>query len=429
MYTTLKDIVISFIQSIDLYNYLLKHHHRRTAVIAWHLANACRLDENAISNTVLTAAIHDIGALSVEERNQLIVMDIIDPHPHARMGSYMVESFEPFKKISQIIFYHHWAYEFEEDYIREKGPVPFESYIIHVADRLDILIDQARPILSQRSEIRRKIQSLSGTLFHPEVVDAFQSLAETKDFWYDIDRMDMSALLSRTLSGLSFELTLDILEQLAFTFSKIIDYRSQFTAAHSFGVSEVAYAISRYMGYDETKCRRIRVAGLLHDIGKIGVASELIERPAGLTSNELKEIQSHAYYTDIILGSVKSMEDIGYWASHHHESHDGLGYPHHFTKADITEEMDILAYSDIFTALVENRPYRQGLPLDRVILIIINDFEVKHGAVVSKVIQHHANDLMVICQEALADGLDHYDHFLQTTNRYRDQTKLKYNMR
>lgn len=87
-------------------------------------------------------------------------------------------------------------------------------------------------------------------------------------------------------SELNFELTTDLLEQLAFTILKIIDCRSKFTVAHSFGVSEVAYKIAKLMNYDEDSCRKIRVAGLLHDIGKIGIGIELLNKPGPLTYEE-----------------------------------------------------------------------------------------------------------------------------------------------
>ena len=424
MKTTLKDVIISFVQSIDLYNYLLKDHHRRTAIITWHLSKALGLDDEAISSAVLTAAVHDIGALSVDEKNQLIVMDVADPHPHARLGAYMVGSFDPFSHISQIMFYHHWPYEFNDRFIDDIGPVPLESYVLHVADRIDILINRDLPMIHQKDEITERICSLKGSLFHPDVVDAFKKVAINNNFWLDIDRLSMDELLSHTVCEMTIDINLDILEQLAFTFSKIIDYRSKFTAAHSFGVSEVAYKIASIMDYSEEKCRKLRVAGLLHDIGKIGVSYDLIERHGSLTNREKEQVQAHAYYTDLILRNIESLEDISQWASHHHESHDGSGYPHKYTESEITEEMDILAYADIFTALVEDRPYRQGLSINRVLSILRGSFIKKHGATILAVIENNAQPLQQTCRLAINDGLSRYNIFLSLSDKYKAQTAL-----
>lgn len=89
--------------------------------------------------------------MTVEERDKLIRMDIENPHPHARLGSYMLSPFEPFKPLSKIVFYHHWAYENDSEYLPELGPVPIESYIIHLADRMDISINQSLILNSQQT--------------------------------------------------------------------------------------------------------------------------------------------------------------------------------------------------------------------------------------------------------------------------------------
>lgn len=106
------------------------------------------LDKKSIGNLVLSASLHDIGALSIKERNELIQMDVENLSPHCQLGSYMLDSFEPFKKISQIICYHHWHYDKNDLWIPEKGEVPIESYILHVADRIDILIQPNESLLS-----------------------------------------------------------------------------------------------------------------------------------------------------------------------------------------------------------------------------------------------------------------------------------------
>ena len=138
METTLKELIKSFAKSIDLYNYLLKSHHRRVTIAAYHIGKTYGLNQVQLSNLVIASALHDIGALMVKERDELIVMDVDNPHPHARLGSYMLDSFPPFEQISKIIFYHHFAYKDREHYIEQKGEVPIEAYIIHVADRLEI---------------------------------------------------------------------------------------------------------------------------------------------------------------------------------------------------------------------------------------------------------------------------------------------------
>lgn len=117
----------------------LKNHHRRVAIISYHIGKAYGLSEERLNNLVIAAALHDIGALTVSERDELIKMDVENPQPHARLGSYMLDSFAPFHEISRILYYHHWSYNRDDQWVVTKGKVPVESYILHVADRIDIL--------------------------------------------------------------------------------------------------------------------------------------------------------------------------------------------------------------------------------------------------------------------------------------------------
>lgn len=416
---TLKSLIMSFTKAIDLYNYLLKNHHRRTAVAAYQIGRAYGLDDQGISNLVISAALHDIGALTVIERDQLVVMDVEDPYPHCGLGSYMLESFEPLHQISNIIYYHHWPYSRDNDWIPEKGTVPVEAYILHVADRVDILVDHKEAILTQKKTVTEKIMSYSGTLFYPKVTEAFCEVAEMDSFWLDIDNLTMDTVLEMAVStDYEINMTLDLLEQFAFTISKIIDSRSRFTISHSFGVSEVSYKLSSLAGYPEDKCRKMRVAGLLHDIGKIAISSEIVEKNGQLTEKERTDVQAHAYFTGLILRSIHGLEEIVDWAASHHENHDGSGYPMNLRENRISEEMDIVSYADIYTALSENRPYRESLPSQKIMKIMEQQFEEKHGSKIYKILVANIDSVDRVCKEAIRDGGNRFQIYQEMAEKY-----------
>ena len=190
--------------------------------------------------------------------------------------------------------------------------------------------------------------------------------------------------------------TLELLENLSKVFSRMIDFRSSFTASHSQGVGAVAYAIAYQLGLDPVKCQKIKIAGLLHDIGKIGIPTEIIEKPGGLNRDELLQMKSHSYYTHMILGEIKGMEDIALWASAHHEKHDGSGYPFHYESEGLSLETDIIAFADIFTALAEVRPYRAGLDKDKILQIMKKDLLNGHNRVVYQVVESHFESIEAI---------------------------------
>lgn len=222
----------------------------------------------------------------------------------------------------------------------------------------------------------------------------------------DIDNWEMEKILKLGISRrYEIDLTMDLLEEFALTLSKIIDSRSKFAIAHSVGVSQVAYAIAERMEYSEEECRKIRVAGLLHDLGKIAVATEIIEKKERLSEAERADIRTHAYFTNLILGHISGLEGIVECASGHHENHDGSGYPLNLVNDGISQEMDIIAYADIFTALSEDRPYRKGMSTDRIIQILQDEFLTKHGEPVYQVILNHLDELETICKASVQDGI------------------------
>ena len=102
-------------------------------------------------------------------------------------------------------------------------------------------------------------------------------------------------------------------------------------------------------------------AGHLHDLGKLRVPDEILDKPGRLDAAERKIINTHSYETFQILRNIGGFEDIARWAAYHHEEPDGSGYPFHLDAAATPLEARILRVADIFQAMVQERPYRQGM--------------------------------------------------------------------
>lgn len=358
---SLKGTLVSLIESIDMFNYLLKNHHRRVAIISYNIGLSLGLNDEQLKNLVFAAALHDIGALSVEERDMLIQMDVDAPRNHEIIGCAMLKSFIPFKSISEIIFHHHIKWS-EIESVYPLADIPTECFILHLADRIDILINPSIDILPQVPHIISTINSYSGTTFAPWCIEVFNKISVQENFWLDINYRSLDQVLN-TLKTDSLDIFIDNqdLESLAITFARIVDYRSHFTASHSLSVGAVSYELAKLANLPEDKCQQIKIAGFLHDIGKIAIPNELIEKPNHLSSEEYETVKLHSYYTYMILSKLKGLEDICNLASKHHEKYDGSGYPFHITENMFSVELDILAYSDIFTSLCEDRPYRDAL--------------------------------------------------------------------
>ncbi len=355
-----KSIFVSLIDSIDTYNYLLKNHHRRTAVIAYQLGSIFGLPESNLCNLVLASSIHDIGALHIDERDKLLYIDAIDPGTHETVGAKMLESFSPLDPIRKIIFHHHIKVSDVENGIVPSEEVPIECYFLHLADRIDILMATKNEEQS-KEYIFNEINKRFGSVFLPELKIPFNHMIVSDDFWRIVDSSTFQKLLYSTIDRCSCVIEDDDLEGLAGVFANVTDYRSNWTLSHSKSVSLLAYMIGTVHGLDEESCNMLKIAGLLHDIGKVAIPTELLESPTALESGEEKIMHSHAIYSSLILSKTPYLGKISRLAASHHEKRDTTGYPLHLSNKFFSTEIDILAYADIFSALSEDRPYRKAM--------------------------------------------------------------------
>jgi HAMP domain-containing protein len=162
------------------------------------------------------------------------------------------------------------------------------------------------------------------------------------------------------------QLTLGSMQALA----RAVDAKSPWTAGHSARVMRVALSIGRHMALPPASMDRLEQAALLHDIGKIGISSKILDKPGQLTAEEFDTIKSHPVIGDRILAPIPVFKKIIPLVRQHHERWDGKGYPDGLSGEAITLEARILAVSDVYDAMTSDRPYREGMDPERAIAII-----------------------------------------------------------
>lgn len=148
-----------------------------------------------------------------------------------------------------------------------------------------------------------------------------------------------------------------------------LDAKDAYTCGHSSRVAELAVELASRLGFDEDGIARIRMAGILHDIGKIGVEDSVLRKPGRLTDDEFEKIKAHPVLGFDILQGIRQFSHILPAVRHHHESWDGSGYPDGLSGEDIPRDAQVLAVADAFDAMTSDRPYRSGMPLEKVISI------------------------------------------------------------
>jgi len=362
------DMIMCLSKAIDLVSPLVADHHKRVAYIASSIAAEMGLSKEEQNDLIIAGSVHDAGALSLKDRLDTLNFEIKSPQSHAELGYLLIRKFEPFSKIAPMVRYHHVPWNYGKGAELKGETVPVGSHILHLADRVSVLIKRQKAVVGQVQGICEKIEGASGKMFMPDLVDAFKKLSERESFWFDAVSPEVSSVLEREARLGTIELDMDGLLELGRLFSRIIDFRSRFTAVHSSGVAVCAEALACLAGMSAQECRMMRLAGYLHDLGKLAVPAEILEKPARLTKSEFNTIKSHTFYTFRILENIGSLDVVNTWASFHHERLDGKGYPFH--RKELSLGSMIMAVADVFTAITEDRPYRKGMPYNEALQVL-----------------------------------------------------------
>lgn len=365
------DLVLCLSEAVDLISPLVANHHKYVACIAYQLSSELGLQDSEQKDITVAAALHDVGALSLAERLSPLNFDFEEERGHSERGYLLLNTYKPFSNVASLIRYHHTPWNHGKCIGVNSEEVPIGSHLLNLADRISVLIKANNNILGQADGICQKISDLSGKIFIPELVDAFIKLSKKECFWLDIISGSLLTFIESKFSRDNLLEGNDFLELIKL-FSRIIDFRSHFTAIHSSGVAASAKAISRFAGFTESDSETIEIAGYIHDLGKLAVPTEILEKPGKLSKEEYEIIRTHTYYTDLILSKVKDFDVIRSWGALHHERLDGKGYPFHFDGRQMSTGSRIMAVADVFVALSEDRPYRNGLCRDETLLIIEN---------------------------------------------------------
>jgi HD-GYP domain-containing protein (c-di-GMP phosphodiesterase class II) len=150
----------------------------------------------------------------------------------------------------------------------------------------------------------------------------------------------------------------------AMVLAETLDLRDAGTAEHSRTVGAYARRTAAALGFAPDRVDRIHAAGVLHDLGKLGIADAILYKPGALDDGEWREIMRHPEIGARILEHA-GLQDIARWVRAHHERIDGRGYPIGMTREEIPVEARILAVADAYEAMIADRPYRPGMPVAR----------------------------------------------------------------
>ena len=289
---------------------------------------------------------------------------------HCSIGEENIQGFPFHTDVKNVILYHHENADGSGPFGKKSEEVPLFSRIIHLCD----LLDQAccrKAFTTETWEWEKDVlKRIRGTMVDEECAEALEKIF-SEEYFLSLGG-NFEASLWNKVPRQKQELDFSQIKKLAEFFAKIVDYKSPFTSTHSIGVAERAEKLSRYMGFDEETVQKMYLAGALHDIGKVAVGNEILEKPDRLTDAEFAVMKHHAAYTYNILSEIDDFEEIRDFAAFHHERLDGTGYPFGKDASELNVQERMMACIDIYQALTESRPYKKGMSHERACEILKN---------------------------------------------------------
>lgn len=262
----------------------------------------------------------------------------------------------------------HWNGRGYPDGLRKDG-IPLFSRIANLSQTLEVFYAEYGPKAALDAARRR-----SGRWFDPDLVKAAVGVSKNETLWASLEHPDLLHKVieeepeQRRVTGNE-----DTIDNICQAFAEIIDAKSPFTYRHSSGVADAALDIAHWFGMKPRDLKLLRRAALLHDLGKLSVPNQILEKPGKLSDQEWVVVKKHPYYTLEILRRIPGFETMGEEAAAHHERLDGTGYWRGLTADRLSTFARILAVADMFDALRAKRPYRDSLPLEKCFSIMRAD--------------------------------------------------------
>ncbi len=405
-------LVSSLANTFDMMSPVVSEHCQRVAYLAFRLGEELGLPRRELRDIAVAGALHDIGAFSLGERLELLAFEERNPGKHALAGFLLLSDVPLFSRPAFLVKFHHLPWNHGEGGFQDGRAVPRGSHILHLADRVAARITGGPEVLGQVGGICKAIRKNKGTRFVPEHVEAMLRLAERDYVWLDIAFRTTETALRDSMG--KWTVAMDAAGMLALSrlICRIIDFKSPFTAAHSSGVAATGKALARLAGFSPRKRGMFEIAAYLHDLGKLAIPSEILEKPARLSTKEWHVMRTHVYYTHRILSPIPAFREITSWGALHQERLNGTGYPFHYGADHIPLGARIMAVADVFTAVTEDRPYRKGMGKDAAIRELRGT--VARGELDGSLVgllEKHFDDIDLLRAASQARAVQEYERF------------------
>ena len=354
------------------------NHGKRTAYISISIAKEIGLSSEELHDVAALAMLHDNGLSEYSLHEKLATKELKNAallegvKEHCTIGESNIKNYPLLTNVKNIIKYHHERYDGTGFFNLKGEEIPLMSQIIAIADALEKSFDLQNNNRDMQNKACEFVRNQENASFSSRTVKAFLKVTGDDEFWENLKNNLISIALEKEIPKYSLELSFEEIHSITNVLSKIIDSKSSYTQRHSQNLSEKAAIMSDFYNLEKEEKMKLIIAADLHDIGKLAVPNDVLDKPDKLSDEEFKIIMKHPEYTRLALQEIKGFEDITEWASNHHEKLNGKGYPIGMIDEELDFNSRLMTCLDIYQALTEERPYRDGLFHEKAMKILNN---------------------------------------------------------
>jgi len=292
-------------------------------------------------------------------------------HQHSLLGARAAGGLDLPAPVIDVILAHHERWDGAGYPAGLAGDeILLAARVLALADLAESLIAAEASPLAARRSLTPSLRQLAGSALDPALVREAVRLCRQDDFWMGLYSEELAEALLALRPAEPPRREKRLLLRFASAFASVVDARSQYTLGHSHRVAEEAHRLARAVGLSPEHAQAVRVAALLHDLGRLGVPPRVIAKADILNVGEMHLLRQHPSYSRRILEGLRGMEEVAFWVGTHHERPDGRGYPEMMSGPDIPLEARIIAIANVYVALTADRPYRVGLRRDEALKVL-----------------------------------------------------------
>lgn len=341
---------------------------------SWHVALVAERISQDIApelcqDVFFAGLLHDLGAVGSinhitecsyvqEQQEDLQIQN------HTVRGSALIECIPGLSDVSKLVKYHHEWWNGEGYPFKVSGNnIPLGSQILRIVDTADIA-----GCFSSRKNMLHNLKSiacLTGSAWSREIWALFVKTTADAGFYEKLmDHSQLPIMISEKIKKIGTPKQLDNeegVERIFHIFAAMVDMKDASTSGHSLRVARYAYNLASCMELSDDACKKVYLAGLVHDCGRLGIPTMILNRSGRLNDKEMSVVREHAQMTIRCMSCLPDqpeMTEIGHIAGHDHERYDGTGYPDKLSGERIPKLSRIICAVDALDSMITSSSYR-----------------------------------------------------------------------